>query len=103
MCRSYFFKVAALSCQNPLQAAPEPGTGNFHLRSFTMVGEYQFFSYQHDHLQGLGDPIFEGVGHQKRSERDYGCLCCLGAQDQVQGGRQEDQGPGLHRLGAGDD
>ena len=32
MCRSYLFKVAALSCQNPLQAAPEPGTGNFHLR-----------------------------------------------------------------------
>ena len=32
MCRSYLFNVTALSYQNPLQAAPEPGTGNFHLR-----------------------------------------------------------------------
>ena len=37
MCRSYLFKVAALSCQNPLQADPEPGTGNFYLRTFTMI------------------------------------------------------------------
>ena len=35
-----FFKVAALSCQNPLQAAPEPGTGNFHLRT---VNRLNFF------------------------------------------------------------
>ena len=27
----------------------------------SMVGEYQFFSYHHNHLQGLGDPILEGV------------------------------------------
>ena len=40
MCRIYLFKVAALSCQNPLQAAPEPGTGNFHLRR---VNRLNFF------------------------------------------------------------
>ena len=41
MCRSYLFKVAALSCQNPLQAAPEPGTGNCHLRR---VNRLNFFN-----------------------------------------------------------
>jgi len=40
MWRSYLFEVDALSCQNPLQAAPEPGTGNFHLRA---VNRLNFF------------------------------------------------------------
>ena len=32
MCRSYLFKVAAVSCQKLLQAAPEPDTGIFQPR-----------------------------------------------------------------------
>ena len=35
-----------------------------------MVGEYKFFSYHHDHLQGIDDPIFDGVRHQKESDGD---------------------------------
>ena len=32
MWRSYIFEVAALNCQYPLQAAPEPGTGFLNQR-----------------------------------------------------------------------
>ena len=33
MWKRYLFEVAVLSCQNPLQAAPEPGTGFLHQRA----------------------------------------------------------------------
>ena len=58
MCRSYFFKVAALSCQNPLQAAPEPGTGNFHLRRVNRLNFNTNFSVTNTTIsKALGIPF----------------------------------------------